>query len=632
MPFSGIPRSRHSFHFFKLPIRRLSHPSIPKTIELIKNEITTYALASHNVAFSLERVTNPVEQKKEKVLRIPQTASTLAAFRQIYGRALVEHVHEVHACQEELRLDGFISLVGAHSKSHQFLYINRHPIGFCELHRTIDLLFSRSTFGKHAFDDEGESSLRPEIRRSPRKSEKKPVYVLNLWIPPRLIDNCMEPSKSQVYLDDRNQVQTFLASEVQNFLIRHGFISQRLPDADTPQASPSPRKRRKVYQRRLSSSSDEAPPKAPPSARPLHEAAGDDTDDDARMLWKDPVTGEVFFIDKRTGNSYPQRIDRGDGHLPPAGARRTLGLHSREGPGGETLPSWIEIALKANQAYALTEKSIPSAGPSMVPQADNHSCSAHNPLHHTSSHRLFAPGQLGKSEPTLRRFLKRDLETARILQQIDRKFIACLMGRSGSELSSLGEETNVRQQTLVLIDQHAADERIRVERFLRPLCLGYLEKRDQLEDETRGTARRQLSPARPVLLASHEASQLSRSSEAWVMLNRWGIEIGSEPRNGTAEGIGDAGADSAYVQVEVLSVPDLVADKLLLGDELRDLIKGFLGMLQEENFFASQSPEMGTWGEVTPNGTDGDDFSWLKALRYCPRELLELINSKACRG
>ena len=37
-------------------------------------------------------------------------------------------------------------------------------------------------------------------RRSPRKAEKKPVYVLNLTIPPRFVDNTVDPSKAAVQL------------------------------------------------------------------------------------------------------------------------------------------------------------------------------------------------------------------------------------------------------------------------------------------------------------------------------------------------------------------------------------------------------------------------------------------------
>ncbi|KAG6336582.1 hypothetical protein ID866_2491 [Astraeus odoratus] len=79
--------------------------------------------------------------------------------------------------------------------------INRHPISYCDLHKLIDLRFSSSSFAKHAYDEEGETTLRPGIRRSPLKGEKKPVYVLNLTIPPRHIDNCLEPAKTAVLLD-----------------------------------------------------------------------------------------------------------------------------------------------------------------------------------------------------------------------------------------------------------------------------------------------------------------------------------------------------------------------------------------------------------------------------------------------
>lgn len=37
-------------------------------------------------------------------------------------------------------------------------------------------------------------------RRSPRKAERKPVYVLNLTIPPQHIDNRLEPAKAAVQL------------------------------------------------------------------------------------------------------------------------------------------------------------------------------------------------------------------------------------------------------------------------------------------------------------------------------------------------------------------------------------------------------------------------------------------------
>lgn len=40
-------------------------------------------------------------------------------------------------------------------------------------------------------------------RRSPRKNEKKPVFVLNISIAPEEVDNCLEPSKSSIQLSVR---------------------------------------------------------------------------------------------------------------------------------------------------------------------------------------------------------------------------------------------------------------------------------------------------------------------------------------------------------------------------------------------------------------------------------------------
>jgi len=66
--------------------------------------------------------------------------------------------------------------------------------------------------------------------------------------------------------------------------------------------------------------------------------------------------------------------------------------------------------------------------------------------------------------------------------------------------------------------------------------------------------------------------------------------------------------------------------QLLQGDELRDFIKGFLGQIQSGELLFSDSRL------DFPPEADQDEFLWLKAVRRCPRGLLNLINSKACRG
>jgi DNA mismatch repair protein MLH3 len=108
-----------------------------------------------------------------------------------------------------------------------------------------------------------ERLLHTAIRRSPRKMERKPVYVLNLTLPPCHMDNCLEPAKASMHLKvnitfpksaaltyirykNRDVVTSLLSSVVQAFLLRHGFVTSEVKDRkrirreDTPPPSPSP--------------------------------------------------------------------------------------------------------------------------------------------------------------------------------------------------------------------------------------------------------------------------------------------------------------------------------------------------------------------------------------------------------
>ena len=98
----------------------------------------------------------------------------------------------------------------------------------------------------------------------PRKGDKKPVYVLNITIPPIFVDNHVEPSKSAVNI----QVRPFYASKsrgrltqlVQNHTILHSFLSSIVEEflirnsfvKPPPQVQPrggstqNPRKRRRL--------------------------------------------------------------------------------------------------------------------------------------------------------------------------------------------------------------------------------------------------------------------------------------------------------------------------------------------------------------------------------------------------
>ncbi|KZT06406.1 uncharacterized protein LAESUDRAFT_759256 [Laetiporus sulphureus 93-53] len=671
--------------FYNLPIRRRSHPSASKTIELVRKDIETFALVSPHVSFTLE---NLAENKGEssrmsRVMTVPKTASSLAAFRHLYGRALVEHAEEINESSGDTNLQGFISLDGAQSKAYQFLYVNRHPMSPCVIHRIIDAAFARSSFAKHALNEEGEDD-RPfsNVRRSPRKSEKKPVYVLNLLIPPRSVDNCLEPAKSAVHLQNADAAHAFLSSVVETFLERHGFLMSGTSRThittlgENGHCEPSHKKRRKIVSGR------ERQPSTEPAVPVQRHDRLDSPHTHAEMpilvhpeihahdlpepnggmfqaLWTDPSTGERFVVDTRTGNSYSMharsnlyaKIDE-----LPVQRRRTLGpLARKDGEGRsdtkqkDNLPEWMKNALETNEVYSMAEPRIRSVNISSATMAGvdgfRHDCS-----HHEEYFDITRGGQrgtvwrnrwqeIGASQIRDGRFAKTDLRKARVLGQIDRKFIACIVDSDSSDKMDGNKSVG---RTLILIDQHAADERVRVERFLRELCVGFLGYRtasgplaygdvEDSPDLNRGGVRtRELSSPVPILLTRRESSKIAEE-DIQTAFKCWGIRFllpDSQQREEVDILDQNRGQDSmnSYAQVFVSNIPEIVADKLLTGDELKELVKGYLATLEMEGL------------PTTPRGqpeafSEGDeDLVWQKAMRWCPRQLLELVNSKACRG
>lgn len=212
-------------------------------------------------------------------------------------------------------------------------------------------------------------------------------------------------------------------------------------------------------------------------------------------------------------------------------------------------------------------------------------------------------------------FTKDSLSNAQILSQIDRKFICCLIQNPVSR--TLDEPL----RTLALIDQHAADERVSVEAILQELCIGFLINSMEV------TNRKEVK----IVLTAYEAGILLRPGVMDV-LERWGIRL-SEPNMG----------ESDYVQVGVLGVPAVLAVRLgrKEGTEMTRLVKLYLAVLDESleevNTVCRSLDEQGVSPSSARPAAAGfservGEVGWRKVLRWMPKEMIELANSKACRG
>lgn len=211
----------------------------------------------------------------------------------------------------------------------------------------------------------------------------------------------------------------------------------------------------------------------------------------------------------------------------------------------------------------MAESRIPSVKvPPPIPldndvfQDDKHAC-------HIQKSSLLDRFKLANFDPcheiAMHRFTKADIRQAEIINQVDRKFIACRIPKDSASKSNSPAREAQSNSVLVLIDQHAADERVRVEFFLKELFMGFLHSQDQTANPVGGIRIRELNPPRPVLLTQHEALAIKRSQDAREMLRHWGVRFTESSTH--CDNVLESGS-TGYSQLLVCSIPEVVSDKV----------------------------------------------------------------------
>ena len=205
--------------------------------------------------------------------------------------------------------------------------------------------------------------------------------------------------------------------------------------------------------------------------------------------------------------------------------------------------------MKDNSAYFVREKLIPSVSqrlpnvPSLSSEPVAPTCATHLSFH--------ADGSFILDRPSTWCLQKDDLARMNVINQLDRKFILCVVDEVKGSDDSRQEPDNPRRM-LVLVDQHAASERVRVEGFLRTLCHNFL---DLEGNGSQSPDRVELDPPRAILLSRKEASIL-RSTQS--ILGRWCFGL-SWPESKSCDQNID---QDQYEQFLVHSVPRVVSEKV----------------------------------------------------------------------
>ncbi|PWY86262.1 DNA mismatch repair protein [Aspergillus heteromorphus CBS 117.55] len=325
----------------------------------------------------------------------------------------------------------------------------------------------------------------------------------------------------------------------------------------------------------------------------------DATQADTMVPWVDPYTGRSHMVNSRTGQSMLLEPSAVSALERPHSTGALLGptmaangvKRPRSAASGKSQNEWVENILNnwKNPIFERPEKPIGIIDISAGHDAAGRPGSSSN----DRSGELFGVDSLGVSK-FKGKLQKQGLRDAKIIAQVDQKFILAKMRAVSSSPGDPGS-------SLVLIDQHAADERCRVEALLAGLFAS-----------SGDPGRIQTINLEPIIfeIPTPEASLFGQYKKFFAF---WGIEYTVE------QGPKDV---NAFIFVRTL--PALIAERCRTEAGLvTDLIRGEIWRREEEN---GQGRSVDLDDRVDP-----DKNGWVERLDGCPRGIIDLLNSRACR-
>ncbi|KAI8634015.1 hypothetical protein F5Y19DRAFT_411709 [Xylariaceae sp. FL1651] len=335
------------------------------------------------------------------------------------------------------------------------------------------------------------------------------------------------------------------------------------------------------------------------------------------VRWTNPATKETLIINSRTG-FVVQPPENNLDHLEGKRESENFVPHKR-------LRSQIEPASTGDQSAWL--KALLS--------------SWDNPIFHTTELRIpsvFSEGNIlsqpmqlsGRDSPEARpsilgRVSKSALRSAEVIAQVDRKFIlAKVLVDSSAQAASV---PNAMASLLIIVDQHAADERCRVEALMKDYFVDVdgkeLNEFSSLQPTLvpRVCLPRVQSLDRPIKfdVSARDMLQFKRTTKYFT---DWGIHYDVVP-------VSQAG-NSDHGQVRVTRLPISIAERCRLEPRL------LIELLRNESWKANEKGNDDSY-KSTPkrSGSEGGETAashWLARLHGCPEGILDMMNSRACRS
>ncbi|KAF1849572.1 uncharacterized protein K460DRAFT_360433 [Cucurbitaria berberidis CBS 394.84] len=352
-----------------------------------------------------------------------------------------------------------------------------------------------------------------------------------------------------------------------------------------------------------------------PSEAAIGPCADDDEPDDA-ILWADPSTKQTYTLNARTGCVMPDARARPKTHS----ATSTLGitqklntsirLTSRPATALAKKTPWLDSVLQTwdNPIFIPSEQRIQQVSLERNGfEGASHQCS------HLDMDK--AATTTGAS-----RLSKQGLQEAEVIAQVDDKFI--LIKMQGASTSSPGQKPN-GGELLVLVDQHAADERVQVESLLRELCTPLTETSVRSSYQSKLGHRAQVASvtlARSIQFTISPQERMHFETHA-ARFAAWGIlyDVVKSPSSSTTTRPGTS--DKTQSLLSVTTLPPGISERCKSDPQV------LFSFLRSSVWTYADDPHLSLSSTENADASD-----WVRRLATCPQGLIGLINSRACRS
>ncbi|KAF2441861.1 hypothetical protein P171DRAFT_418693 [Karstenula rhodostoma CBS 690.94] len=347
----------------------------------------------------------------------------------------------------------------------------------------------------------------------------------------------------------------------------------------------------------------------------------DDDEYDEAIPWTDPTSKQMYLLNARTGCVLPRPLARPQTDPLPKVCGSTLrdfnkplqlcpkSTTSSDGPN-----AWLNGVLKTweNPVFLPSETRIQQA---TRPEDQHvHNCTHSSHLDTRRGHADVIINAMSTSNAS--KLSKSGLEKAEVMAQLDRKFILVKMKSSKDDAKG----TRTDGEVLVLIDQHAADERLRVEALLAELCAplpkGAQSYRSKLGHESRVSVSIMDKPIQ-FTLSAQEQQQFTTHAPRFAA---WGILF---------DVVNSASLSTRQQPIlSVIALPPIITERCKVDPQvLITFLRTALWKYADDDHLPRPVDEVDL-----PDISSSDPVAWVRRISSCPEGLIDLVNSRACRS